>query len=369
MIEEKKSAKSRKKISESSNDRELCYNGSMKEKIIQENRQLNKKQLERIIIIHNAIKAGLYPDNKKLRSLYCETTGYENVGEATIQRSIEVLRAYFNAPIEYDRRKGGFYYSNKFELKLNNISPQEVFYLSAAKTMLASFKGTHVYDSISDVIDFVTDTQGVGKSNLLKRIAVPPVPRIVTKDKSVWNKILDSLQDNHIIEFDYNGRWNAETTHRRIHPYQLLFDNGRCFIFGYSEERKDVRIFSLNRITNLIISDDTFKLPDDYEFSDHCGGGRFGAFIGDDPTTFVIDFYGDAREYIKEFIWADDQKIEDFDEEDKTRITLTTRQILPVKELILSQGANAVPVEPEWFVNEWKEVVEEMAENAGVFSS
>lgn len=47
-------------------------------------RQLNKKMLERLIIIHNAIKSGLYPDNLRLQRLYCEQTGYSKVGEATI---------------------------------------------------------------------------------------------------------------------------------------------------------------------------------------------------------------------------------------------------------------------------------------------
>lgn len=32
-------------------------------------RQLNKKMLERLIIIHNAIKSGLYPDVTRLQRL------------------------------------------------------------------------------------------------------------------------------------------------------------------------------------------------------------------------------------------------------------------------------------------------------------
>ena len=52
-------------------------------------RSLNKKIIERIIIIHNAIKAGLYPNNVKLQRLYCEQTGYSKVGEATINPKID----------------------------------------------------------------------------------------------------------------------------------------------------------------------------------------------------------------------------------------------------------------------------------------
>ena len=188
-------------------------------------------------------------------------------------------------------------------------------------------------------------------------------------DEKIWEQILSAMHGNQIVEFDYSGRWNTATKHRRVHPYQVLLDQGRCFVFGYDEnaagESKE-RLFALNRIRNLTVTDATFELPEDYEFSSRCEGGRFGSFIGEGPVDFVVDFYGDAREYVKECIWADNQKIEEFDEEEKTRISLTTSQVLSVKEWVLAQGANAVPVSPDWFVDEWKEIVQGMAENAGL---
>ena len=82
----------------------------MKQKLNPPERTLNKKMLERLIIIHNAIKAGMYPDVPSLQKLYCEQTGYSKVGEATIYRDIDLLRTYFHAPLEFDREKGGYYY-------------------------------------------------------------------------------------------------------------------------------------------------------------------------------------------------------------------------------------------------------------------
>jgi len=328
--------------------------------------QLNKKMLERLIIIHNAIRSGIYPNNDRLRKLYCAQTGYDKVGEATINRDIDTLRTYFHAPLEFDRERGGYYYTDDdFDFALNDISAEDVFYLSAAKTLLSSFEGSPIYKAISDVIDFVTDTQGVGKSALLKRIAVPPQPKVVT-DSQVWKKLLRSLQDNLIIEFDYTGRWNPEESHRRIHPYQLLMDDGKCYLFGYSEEREAERLFVINKIKNIKLTSETFELPSDYDFSSRCGGGKFGAFMGDDKVDFVIDFYADARELVKGCIWADNQVIEDFDDEDKTRISFSSTQVLMVQEWILSKAENAVPVSPDWLVEEWKNSIKKMMERAGV---
>lgn len=327
-------------------------------------RQLNKKMLERMIIIHNAIKSGLYLDNFRLQRLYCEQTGYSKVGEATINRDIDMLRTYFHAPLEFDRQKGGYYYTDeKFEFALNNISSEDVFYLSAAKTLLSSFEGSPIYKSISDVIDFITDTQGIGKSSLLKRISVPPVPKMNTNE-DIWKKILSSLQGNYIVEFDYTGRWNSEKTNRRIAPYQLLLEDGYCFLFGYDLNKDAERIFLLNRMENFTVTDEHFDLPEDFEFHSRSGGGKFGAFMTEDSVDFVIDFFGNGRAYVKECVWADNQKLTDFENEHKTRIEFSTTQCLKVKEWVLSQGANAVPQSPKWFVEDWKKTILEMSEQA-----
>lgn len=340
----------------------------MKQNTTTPERTLNKKMLERLIIIHNAIKAGMYPDVPKLQKLYCEQTGYSKVGEATIYRDIDLLRTYFHAPLEFDRERGGYYYfDEKWDFALNSISTEDVFYLSAAKTLLSSFEESPIYNSISDVISFITDTQGVGKSSLLKRIAVAPVPKVNIDDK-VWKKLLEAIRNNYVVEFDYNGRWNTETTHRKVAPYQFLFDDGSCFLFGFSFERNAERIFSLGRIRNLEVTSEHFELPEDFDFSSRCGGGKFGIFMSDKTVDFVIDLYNDAREIVKERLLAENQKVTDFEEEERTRVEFSSTQTLRVMEWVLSQGSHAIPVSPDWFVNNWKLTVEAMMKRTrGIF--
>ena len=340
----------------------MCYIKAMEKK---ETRTLNKKMLERLIIIHNAIKSGMYPNNKQLQRLYCEQTGYDKVGEATINRDIDVLRTYFQAPLEYDRKKNGYYYFEDWEFALNNISAQDVFYLSAAKTLLSSFQGSPLYEEISGVIDFVTDTQAAGKSALLKRIAIPPAPKFAV-DKQVWEDIIRALRGNYIIEFDYIGRWNPDKEHRRVRPYQILLEDGVCYLYGFAEERNDTRLFVLGRMRNLKVTDSLFELPADYEMSSLSGGGRFGTFVSRDLDKYVLDFYGDARQYVKDRVWADDQVITDYNKEDRTRIRFTSTQFRPIQYWVLSQGGNAIPREPEWLVEEWQDQIKQMAENARI---
>ena len=84
--------------------------------------------MERLIIIHNLIKSGTYPNVQKIQSYYCEKTGYEQVGVATIYRDISTLQVEFNAPIAYDPYKKGYYYTDgQWKLALNTISQDDIF--------------------------------------------------------------------------------------------------------------------------------------------------------------------------------------------------------------------------------------------------
>ena len=305
--------------------------------------------LARLVKIHRKIKSGCYPNARQLAYSL-------EVSVPTINRDIEFLKDRFLAPIEYDAKNRGYYYYEDYDMPLNRISPADMQTLFSAKMLLSSYEGTPIYEDVEKMIDFLTDSKTPGNSNFLKRIAVAPSPKIIL-DEKLWSQIVNAMQENRVIEFDYNGRWNPSLTHRRVHPYQILLDEGVCFVFGFSEERNAERIFALNRIKNLVITDDAFELPKDFDFSSRCGGGKFGIFITDDKEEFVIDFYDESRQVAKDCIWAADQRITDYDDECRTRITFTSTQYLKVLEWILSQGKNARPVSPEWFVEEWKKEV------------
>ena len=95
-------------------------------------------------------------------------------------------------------------------------------------------------------------------------------------------------------------------------------------------------------------------MPEDFDFTSRCGGGKFGVFMSDDTVDFTIDLYNDVREIVKERILAENQKVTDFKGEGKTRVEFSSTQVLKVKEWVLSQGAHAIPVLPDWFVDDWK---------------
>ena len=118
-----------------------------------DNRKLNKNMIERIIIMHNLIKSGVYPNINHIRRHYSETTGLKQPGEATVYRDIQLLQTRFRAPLEFDRQKNGYYYmDDNWEFALNQIDSKDIFYLTSAKTLLSNFADTPLYDEIARLL-------------------------------------------------------------------------------------------------------------------------------------------------------------------------------------------------------------------------
>ena len=135
-----------------------------------------------------------------------------------------------------------------------------------------------------------------------------------------------------------------------------------CRVFSYCELRAAERLFYLNRIKSCAVLKETFALPDDFEFASRCKGGKFGAFIAQNAEHYVIDFYAEARDVVREHVRAENQKITEFDDDERTRLEFDSSQHLKIRNWVLSLGANAVPVAPEILVESWKEQVRIMYE-------
>ena len=204
---------------------------------------LPKTALPRIYQIDEKIASGGYPNTDDL-SRMCETS------TSTISRDIEFMRDQLFAPIEYDSLNRGYYYTEKtFRLPTVFASADNLLALGMAKSILSLYKETPLYEASKHLLESIM-TPMVSDGNrdwLDSRIMVPPVASAKV-DGAIWETIIKGLKENRIITFYYRGTWDNEDKFRKVHPYQLLFDSGVWYLYGFSQERKAMRIFSLSRI-------------------------------------------------------------------------------------------------------------------------
>jgi predicted DNA-binding transcriptional regulator YafY len=316
-------------------------------------KHLPRAVLSRIYFIDRQIASGKYPNVNTLAKEY-------EVGTATIYRDIEYMRDMLNAPIEYSAKHRGWYYEEKsFRLPARFAAANDMLALGMAKSLISLYKETPLYEAAQRLLKDITapmsddDIPDAEKAAWYEnRIIVPPVASVTVKQE-IWEGIIDAMKENRVIAFEYKGVWDSEYKTRLVRPYQLLFDTGAWFLYGYAEERSAIRIFSLSRMINISLTNERLSLPKDFDYEIKNDGSYFGVFLGE-KKRYKIEFASNAAIDIREKKWAADQKIEEGKDGIGIIIDFTSTQYQKVLSWVLSYGANARPIEPPELLKEWK---------------
>ena len=317
-----------------------------------------KSALERLYLIDQQIASGKYPNSNYLVKYVRREWG--DITISTISRDIAYMKDRLFAPIEYSALHRGYFYSKPYyRIPLGFSGAEELLALGMAKNILSLFQETPLYEASAQLLECITAplASDGNKEWLENRIVVPKIASAKVNPDS-WKIILMSLKENRIITFEYMGIGNDDYQSRCVHPYQLLFDSGIWFLYGFSEERKAIRVFSLSRMKNVAITKNHFSLPANFGYTDSAGGSYFGVFIGEEKYRFAIGCYKDAVNFATERQWADDQKIIKIDK--GIRIEFTSTQYHKVLQWVLSNGSNVVPLKPKRLVDDWKWQIQKM---------
>jgi predicted DNA-binding transcriptional regulator YafY len=319
---------------------------------------LPKSALARLYFIDKQIASGKYPKTKEL------ARKWEGISISTISRDIAFMKDRLNAPIEYNALYRGYYYSKpNYRIPMGFSGADELLALGMAKNILALYRDTPIYDAAHHLLESIIAPIAVESDSewYENRIVVPSVPTAPVLG-DIWNVITTALKENRVLTFEYLGAYDPDYKTRRVRPYQLLFDSGVWYLYGFAEERKDIRVFSLRRIKNISITKDRFSLPKDFDYRTDNADSFFGVFTGQKRHHFKIAFYDDSVVWVKDRQWAQDQKIVDTD--DGIIISFSSTQFDKVVEWVLSRGATACPLEPELLVDVWRSSIDEMKKMA-----
>src|SRR5690349_8446014 len=111
----------------------------------------SRPPLERMMQMHQKIRAGRYPNCRKLAEEL-------EVSSKTVQRDIDFMRYRLGLPIEYDQLHFGFYYTEPVANFPNiEISEGELIALYVGQKALAQYKGTSFEAPLSTAFRKITD--------------------------------------------------------------------------------------------------------------------------------------------------------------------------------------------------------------------
>ena len=236
----------------------------------------------------------------------------EEVTTRTIQRDIEKLRD-LGAPIEYDRRRHGFFYADmSWSLPSIHLTEGDLMALMVGDRALEGYRNSPWYDELQSVFERLTtllpEKVTVSSQDLIAHVSVitDPVTRI---DKTVWATVREGLYKSRTIAIHYKAPSHNDTVVRIIDPLHLVGHRGEWYLLCWSHHHEEVRIYALFRIKQARLRKEVFSRPEGFAPENYIDPS-FGIFVNEETVDIAVRFDGEAAQKIPERRWHYDQEVE-----------------------------------------------------------
>ncbi|MCF8079036.1 MAG: transcriptional regulator [Desulfobacterales bacterium] len=170
-------------------------------------------------------------------------------------------------------------------------------------------------------------------------------------------QVQEAIVNRRSLDLVYYTMSRQEETRRRVDPYKIWFFDGAFYLIAYCRLRKEVRIFSMDRIRDLHTAADGFEPPEDFD-ADRFMEKSFGVFVG--PGIAVkVRFSKKIAGYIQERLWHPRQVLTPL-ADGALDFEATVAGTEEVKSWVLGWGRHAQVLHPESLRREIAKEIEEI---------
>jgi len=150
-----------------------------------------------------------------------------------------------------------------------------------------------------------------------------------------------------------------EITTRTINPYHLMFRKGAWYLIAYCHWREKTKIFRIDRIKELHISEDTFTVSPKFSLSDYMG--KSWQVVRGKDQKIRVKIFPPASRWAKEELRHPTQKIRELSD-GSIIFSAEVSGITEVKKWILGMGSHAEVLAPQSLRREIEEEIAGMKE-------
>ena len=316
----------------------------------------DKFKTHRLIQIDKWIRSGSYPSIEDFKLEY-------GVSRRTIMRDIEFLRDRYEAPLEYDKTRKGYHYTDPtFMIQNVLLTEGDLFTISTIMPLMEQYKNTPLENSFKNIMDKISEMLpnhvDVNTSFLNEdiRFITDPLPKI---DSKVFSTIFESIKLKKSISVEYRSIDKLEYKTKIIDCYKVICQKGNWYVLGYSQNKKEIRIYALSRIQSVTLLDEKFTIPDDFCLSDYVDLS-FGIWTNrEEPLEYELLFSPKINTYVLERDWHTNQIVEQ-KEDGSVLLKFKSNQKQQVLSWVLSFGDAVTVLNPPEFINQIKTVIQKI---------
>jgi len=225
----------------------------------------SKNQPKRIRIINDCLaQKGTYWSTDELLA---------KMADADLKVSVRTLRADvadmkfdsqlgYEAPIESDKAKGGYYYSDpEYSIDKLPLNRNDIIALEMAATTLKQYQYIPLMNefntTIEKIIRVVNRVKRGNYETILDFIEFEKTPTAIGLEH--MDPIIEAIQHHQCLKVEYHRFENDQAAEVTIHPYFIKEYRNRWYVIGLKDATDEIRIYAFDRIIKVEATDTFYK--------------------------------------------------------------------------------------------------------------
>lgn len=178
------------------------------------------------------------------------------VSRRTINRDIEDICKAGIPIVTLQGAKGGITVAEGYKIDKTIFTADELQAIFTGLKSLDSISQTSKYKQLID--KFSSDKNSIysTESNILIDLSSHYKSTLSVKIEEIRR----AISEKRLVSFDYY--YSKGEARKIIEPYLIVFKWSSWYVLGYCCEKNDFRMFKLNRLWNLSVTEENFKLRD-----------------------------------------------------------------------------------------------------------
>lgn len=126
----------------------------------------------------------------------------------------------------------------------------------------------------------------------------------IKADKKFLDKLRQAMLSFKKVEFDYNT--DKGLRHITLNPYGIIISD-KYYLVGFNDYVNDLRLYKVDKLQNLVITDDYFEKDEKFSLSEYCKNSF--SIYQEKPLNITLEFNKDVAEDVLNYHFHPTQKI------------------------------------------------------------
>jgi len=231
----------------------------------------------------------------------------------TVRRDLEALEARF--PIYTDRVDGQIRWKlveGFSRVPAVQFSATELMALVFTRDLARPLEGTPIKESIDSALVKAAGALPAGAEEFVQGLqgwfsaGIGP-HKTYREHREKIDQLARAITKHRTVEMRYYTASRDKTTRRKVDPYHIWYAAGALYLIGYCHLRSDVRMFAIDRIVTLTVTNLPCQMPLGFNVGEYVKDA-LTVMCGGPQIEVVLRFDRKTTAWAKNRIWHPSQK-------------------------------------------------------------